>query len=514
MTKKGSGPRRAKQDVMQRLPRAALEASSRLRSKWRKALLHKLDGTPKRILANVMTVLAAHPLWEGVLAYDAFAETVVCTKAPPVRAIDRVHSGEPGDWSEEDAVRTSAWFSSEIGFDPAIDMVHQAAIAIARKRQVHPVRDWLQSLDWDGVPRVDQVLPIYFGATDSVYVRAIGSKWMISAVARVFQPGCQVDCMVVLEGKQGRKKSTGFERLAGKDWFADTPMDLGSKDAYQSLSRKWIYEIAELDSFKGRDATKVKAFVSARRDKYRPSYGRRSRDFPRQLVFCGTTNEHEYLTDRSGNRRFWCVRSSRDVDVDGIGRDRDQLWAEAVSRYRSGEPWYVDTPALRALCEAEQAERVPDDPWTELVRVWLKAPTVPDDGGRRRVVDLEFGFTTTEALLGAINLRPGEASLAASIRIGHVLRDLKWLPRQVRDGDDTPRRYFISGPGDEPLHETGTADVRETGPCTNVTDVTVTFPDLGTASVPAVHAEDLDPDRDDWDREHEAGSRPKAKRPR
>lgn len=267
------------------------------RTAWKRGLLLSVDsGRPKRCLANVLHVLSLHPDWDGVIAYDAFAETVVKLKPAPTRPEDRPEQHEAGDWTETDSVRTAAWLQTYVDVDAGADMVTAAVVTLAERRRFHPVREWLSSLEWDRVARIDTLLARYFTADDSEYTRAVGARWMISAVARVFEPGCQADCMLVIEGEQGRRKSTGLETLAGKEWFADTPIDLGSKDAYQVLRRKWIYEIAELDSFRGRDVTRIKAFVSARTDNYRPSYGKRNRDFGRQVVFCGTTNESEYLT--------------------------------------------------------------------------------------------------------------------------------------------------------------------------------------------------------------------------
>lgn len=443
---------------------------------WQRGLLVNAKGAPKRNIANVMHVLTTHPAWEGVIAYDAFAETVVKLKAPPVRELDRPERIGPGDWTETDSTRAAAWLQHVADLDVSPETVTQAVIALAERRTFHPVREWLQSLSWDRTPRLDGLLARYFGADETAYTRAVGARWAISAVARVMEPGCQADCMLVLEGDQGRRKSTGFERLAGKDWFADTPLDLGSKDAYQVLRRKWIYEVAELDSFKGRDVTKIKAFISARADNYRPSYARKNRDFLRQVVLCGTTNEGEYLHDRTGNRRFWPARSRGDVEVEAIARDREQLWAEAHARYLAGERWYIDTPELRALCEAEQAERVPEDAWVPLVRAWLVHPTVPERGEGRRLLALSEGITTADVLVGALALKATEATAAATQHAGRVLRDLRLMRRQVRVGprsaDSKEWRYFRSPANEEPGDHTVTTEKDERGSGNQVTNVT------------------------------------------
>lgn len=425
------------------------------RSAWRRGLRVSKNERPKACLANALQVLAMHPDWEGVIAYDAFAESIVCRKEPPTRKQDAPGYSMIGDWTEEHSARTAAWLASEADFDATTNIVDQAVSVVSKKQIVHPVREYLAALEWDGTPRLDFMLSNYFGTADTPYTRVVGSRWMISAVARVMRPGCQVDSMIVLEGKQGERKSTGLEALCERpEWFADTGVTIGEKDSYQSLRRKWIYEFGELDSIKGREVTKVKNFVSARSDNFRPSYGVRNRDFPRQVVFAGTTNEENYLPDRTGNRRYLPVRVQRRVDVDAIRRDRGQLWAEARVRYEQGEPWHMDTPELVRLCETEQADRLTPDDWEPIVRQWLDSPSVPDaessarDPVRHRL-DLSEGITTAQALLGAIHMRPADINPAASTRMGRVLRECGYepTPNPVWRGDKRVRVYMKkSGP--------------------------------------------------------------------
>jgi putative DNA primase/helicase len=237
--------------------------------------------------------------------------------------------------------------------------------------------------------------------------------------------------MLTLEGAQGVGKSTGLEALVGAQWFADTGLRIGDKDSLQALRGKWLYEFGELDAFKGREATAIKAFVSARSDYYRPSYARRARDFKRQIVFAGTTNEHEYLPDRTGNRRFWPVTCHR-VNVAAIRADRDQLWAEAFHLYRSGQAWHVDSAELGAVVAEQQAAREVGDDWDTLVSKWLRDPV-------RRPHE---GVSTADAAQGALGLRSAELTKSASIRIGNVLRRLGYDRRQVRVGDERAWLYF------------------------------------------------------------------------
>ncbi|MEY4514652.1 MAG: hypothetical protein RLZZ450_6774 [Pseudomonadota bacterium] len=410
---------------------------------WEVGLILNDEGAPKRCLANVLHVMSQHPQWSRVLAYNAFTECVEKTAPPPVRQQDGV--SQVGEWNEADSTRTAAWFASVIGFEPATTQVDQAVAAAAERRVVHPIRDYLLECEWDGIARLDTLLAVYFGARDTPYTRQIGARWMISAAARAMEPGCQVDCMLVLESdKQGIGKSTGFEALFGRQWFADTGIHIGEKDSYQSLRGKWGYEWGELDSMKGREVTRVKSFVSARSDNYRPSYGRKNRDFPRQVVFCGTTNESEYLNDTSGGRRFWPVRCERVVDVAAIRRDRDQLWAEARRRYQDGSPWHVDTAELRELCEVEQSKRQIEDPWTGIISTWLSEQPSRAAGWPGE------GITTADVLSGPLKLAAGHMHHGLVTRVGHILRQLGWSARQLRRDGGRVRLYL---PLSHPSHD-------------------------------------------------------------
>ncbi len=424
---------------------------------WEADLDRNAEGLLKKNLGNIITVLGRDPRWRGCIAWDAFAEAVVTTRPPPVRPGDLPQSHTSGEWTEEDTVRTVAWLSTEFGLDVAPHVVEQAITAVARKHVVHPVLDYLSGLTWDGTPRLDTFLTTHFGADDSAYVRGVSSRWMISAVARAFRPGCQADCTLVLESpEQGLGKSTGLAALVPeRGWFADTGIHVGDKDSYQALRSKWIYELGELSALKGRDLERVKGFLSSSKDNYRPSYGRRNRDFPRQVIFCASTNESQYLVDRTGNRRFWPVAVTR-VDRDAIVRDRDQLWAEAVHRFQEGEAWHVNTAEFRALCETEQADRVHDHPWLEMIEKWLERPWVSsfdstDGRTKSEVADVNQGLTTTQVLLGALRKRPNEISRGDETMAGEAMLELGWVKVRGRIGGG--RKQFRYFPPDSPMAE-------------------------------------------------------------
>ena len=409
------------------------------------------EGKMRKTLANVVALLGHHPSWAPVLAYDAFTEGPAKLTPPPTRTLDAPASVTLGDWTDSDSIRAATWIDQQFRCNISTQVVDQAVTVVAERRVVHPVRDWLSGLTWDGTARLDAWLVSYYGAADTEYVRGVGSRWIISAVARVFRPGCQADCVLILESPQGAGKSTGLEALFGALWFSDTMPSLGDKDAYQALRGKWAIEIGELSAIKGREVEKTKGFISARSDSYRPSYARRTRDFPRQCVFVGTTNDSHYLADRTGNRRFWPVKVGV-CDRDSLRRDRAQLWAEAVHRFKAGEPWHADTPAFRMLCEAEQLERVQDDPWAQVVSAWLQNPTIEEwdstvGAMRSKRLDIKKGVLTAEVLCGALKKLPGQIAKTDEQRAAEALAACGYeRGPQVREGRQRVRRYVLKPP--------------------------------------------------------------------
>jgi hypothetical protein len=455
---------------------------------WRRHLVTKkvkdpITGQPKDVVQstqpNVCAILTFHPDWVNVLVYDSFSECVIKTREPPWPDYEKCVRTEPQDasarrsvaheWADLDSKQLINWLAREEQLNVSDKIADAAVEVVANAMKRHPVRDYLRSLKWDGTPRLDGMLHTYFRTDDSAYTRGVSSRWMISAVARVERPGCQADCALILESKeQGRGKSTGLEILASAPWFADSGIDIGNKDSYQNLRGVWIYELGELDGVRGREVTKVKNFIGARADRYRPSYGTRSINVPRQGVFAGTTNESEYLQDTTGNRRFWPVRVHGDVDREGLRRDRDQLWAEAYHRFLQNEAWHINTPEFRALCEAQQEERVREDIWAPVVEKWLENPTIVDKTkgqgkdlyGNPIVVTTETirklnvekdGVLTHEVAMGALDKEAGHISRGDEMRIATILRGLGYEPgAQHREGGKPVRRYKLAGPRVDP----------------------------------------------------------------
>lgn len=396
-------------------------------------LIYDKHGQLVPNLANLLKLMTA-PEWSGVLEFNEFANEIAKRRPPPCRAEDRPEKESP-HLTETDAVRIAAWFqSSAHRLNVTPELVLQASYSVAERKTFHPVREWLESLTWDGVSRLD-ALPGYFGAADIIYNREVLARFMIAAVARVHDPGCKVDTVLCLVGDQGKKKSTALGILAGPaDWFSDSQIDLDNKDGMQALRGKWIVEIPELDSFKGKSATRIKAFASSKIDNYRPSYARQTRAFPRHCVFAATTNEEQFLTDQTGNRRFWPVTCGA-IDLERLANDRTALWAEAVQQYRAGKAWWLQGSELESSAVEQQDAHTEQDPWLVLLARWIAREQAGKDG---------FSFVMTDALELALHIPRAQQNRHAQTRAGVLAGKLGWSARLTREGGGKrSRRYEL-----------------------------------------------------------------------
>jgi len=356
---------------------------------------------------NAIALLSQHDDWQGVLSFNEFTIRRVLLHAVPGQA----GGVYPRPLEDDDYTAAQAWFNNN-GFPKAtMDIVRAAVRKVCRHQAFDPLRDYLDGLRWDGAPRLASWLTTYCGAEPSAYVSEVGRRWCISAVARGFKPGVKADCMIVLEGAQGRRKSSALAALAGEEWFSDALPQMGDKDASSYLRGKWIIEVAELEAMRSQmDA--IKAFISRQVENYRPAYGREEVSEPRRCIFAGSTNKDDWQRDETGGRRFWPVKVGS-IDVDAIARDRGQLWAEAVHLYRAGERWWLEGE-VADQAQAEVAERRPDDPW--------RADIARAVEGRAEV--------TTKEVLHELRIVPTDMTPQLSKRVAQELMALGW----VRDG--------------------------------------------------------------------------------
>jgi len=251
---------------------------------------------------------------------------------------------------------------------------------VAQEHSFHPVRDYLDGCKWDGVPRVDTLLIDTFGAEDSVYTRTVTRKTLVAAVARIYRPGCKFDYMLTLRGPQGIGKSSLFARLGGA-WFSDTFSTLQGKEAYEQVQGVWIVEVGELAGMRKAEVETIKLYISKQADRFRPAYGRRLQEFPRQCVFIGTTNEEQFLRDPTGNRRFWVVETPNeptgelwDTLSDDVVR---QIWAEAVHLFKNGEKLYLPKD-IEKMAREVQERYEEENPRAGIVAEYLEK-LLPED---------------------------------------------------------------------------------------------------------------------------------------
>lgn len=410
---------------------------------WRKKLLG--DGGKKDCRENVYLYLLNHPKLKGLVGYDEFAHQVLKLREPPWKS-------PPGEWTNNDDYYLAYWLAEHerITFKAEGTIVAGVAMA-AFENSFHPVHDYLNALPaWDGVERLPHWLTDCLGAADTTYTRLVGTWFVMGMVKRVRDPGCQMDYMVVLEGLQGKQKSTALRVLAVRDeWFADTPVRVGTPDAILSIAGKWLYEIGEMDSFNRAEATAVKQYVSSRSDRVREPYARRPADRKRSGVFAGSTNQAEYFKDPTGARRFWPVACDGEVNLVKLREWRDQLFAEAIHRLASTDEeirryWPTRAEEEQYLVPQQERREIVD-PWFEHLAQWLERDAIYGESGTM-IKDVD-NFTSFDLLTKALHVPQDriDGGRQMATRVGNIMHRLGWEKR--RDGAP-PRiwRYWRPSP--------------------------------------------------------------------
>ncbi len=334
---------------------------------WRELLKTSDKGVILSSIENVVTILTHDPTLAGKLAVNEMEHNIVVTSSLPWREIEK-----PAQWLDRDDAELRYYLERTFGI-VGKDRIYDAVNVAAQANAFHPVREYLEGCEWDGVSRVDTLLIDYLGAEDTPYTRAVTRKTLVAAVARIFEPGCKFDNMLTLRGAQGTGKSTLISRLGGP-WFSDTFSTIQGKEAYEQIIGAWIIEVGELEGMRKAEATTIKFYISKQCDRFRPAYDRRTQEFPRQCIFIASTNETQFLRDTTGNRRFWVVDTpdapTRDVWDDLTEDEVRHIWAEAVTFYRAGEELYLPRE-IEAMAREVQETYEEENPRAGLVAEYL-----------------------------------------------------------------------------------------------------------------------------------------------
>jgi predicted P-loop ATPase len=401
----------------------AIDRAREQSTTWLQDCICGANGAPLPILANALIGLRA--VMPQTFAYDMMLRAPVLMKPlkpengfkpRPVRDVD---------------VNATQEKLQHLGLKRiSKDVIHQAVDQRSVERSFHPVQDYLNNLTWDEKRRLAGFLSVYFGAEPTHYSERIGSMFLISMVARIIDPGSKADHMLVLEGPQGTLKSTACGVLGG-EWFSDNLPDVtAGKDVSQHLNGKWLIEVDEMHAYSKAESAHLKAFITRTTERYRPSYGRKEVIEPRQCVFIGTTNRDTYLRDETGGRRFWPVRCGT-IDIDALVRDRDQLFAEAVVRYRAGHQWWPDKDFERQEIMPQQAARYESDAWEEKIAPYLA---------------LHSKVTIGQVAVECLGFETQRIGTADQRRIAASLEQLGWKrERPAGKTDWQGKRWWVRG---------------------------------------------------------------------
>lgn len=366
------------------------------------------DGRPKLTHANVMAAISHK--YMGRVRQNTFSYKLELDGCP----ID-----------DTDYARIMVDLSEAYGLNAPKGLVADFVGLLAQDASYHPVQEYLRRLHWDGKDRIGKLFDDYFMAAEpSEYSRRVAEIFLIGAVARAMRPGCKVDTMLILEGRQGLNKSTGLRALFGADWFVEVLSSPDSKDFFTDIQGAWCVEFAELSQMKGvRDARRLKQIITQQSDTFTPKYERTARTFPRQCVFTGTTNESEYLSDPTGARRFLPVELTA-VNVERIIQDRDQIWAQAVRLFEQGADFWT----LPEGHDGVVAEKYETDAWeTRIIEA------IESHGTAKPL--------TAKVLYDGLLLGMKDIGRAEQTRIGNIMRSLGY--HKVRQAGGAREYHYV-----------------------------------------------------------------------
>jgi predicted P-loop ATPase len=396
---------------------------------WQRKMVRSDTGKAIDCWQNVNLVLQHHPAWSGVLAFDTFSQVPVMTRPAPIGAC-------AGPWQAEHDTLLGMWLAQQMKLTvKALGNVTQGVIACAQLNKHHPVTSWLDGLVWDQQPRLAEWMSDCLGVKRSPYSAAVGRYFLMNMVRRVYEPGCIMRSVPVLEGAQDSGKSTALRILASDAWFSDSHFDVSGKDVYELIQGVWLYEIGEMASFNKSEANRVKQFISSIKDNWVPKYIRGRVTVYRQVVFGGTTNENLYLKDWTGNTRFWPVLCGEEqpIDLEVLVSMREQLFAEAVALVRKGERCYPTQQEHQELFGPEQEARVVEHPWAEPIRMWLASPTAV----------MNDRVTSFDVLREGLSVEKSKMTVAMQQDVGRIMKGLGWIRTRNSIGS---REWFYARP--------------------------------------------------------------------
>ena len=344
---------------------------------WQSKLKVTEKGGIASCIENVVVILNGDPSLSGCVGFNEMTHNIVAVRSLPWRKV----RGE-SQWTDADDADLRYYLERVYGLTGK-DKIFDGLNVVAMAHKFHPVRDYLDGCVWDGIPRLERLLVEFLGADDTTYTRAVTRKALVAAVARIYRPGIKFDYMLTLRGRQGLGKSALIAKLGGP-WFSDSFSTLQGKEAFEQVQGVWLMEIGELASMKKAEVESIKLYLSKQVDRFRPAYGRRIQEFPRQCIFIGTTNEEQFLRDTTGNRRFWVVdtpnKSTRHWS-ELTPAEVALIWAEAVAIYKKGEALYL-TEELEAEARAIQETYEEENPKVGIVAQYLERK-LPEDWASR-----------------------------------------------------------------------------------------------------------------------------------
>jgi putative DNA primase/helicase len=372
---------------------------------WHSFLLSP-KGPTDRSSADALAIFDYHPEMAGRLAYDVFAKKTMATAELPWSARGKY----PRALEDSDGTNATGWLEREGLKKLNPSQVKDCLVTVSRRHPYNPLVDWLTGLEWDGQERIGKWLSYYLGAEPTDYTAAIGPKFLISAAARALKPGCKVDTMLILEGPQGRFKSTAARTLFGAEWYTDDLADLHSKDAALQMQGRWGIEISELSAMSRSESNRIKAVLSRQVDRFRAPYDRFVAEHPRQCVFIGTTNPVDgYFRDPTGARRFWPVTCGT-IDVAALAHDREQLWAEAAHCFERGDRWWLENDEV-VQAKTQQEDRREIDPWESIINEKLGNQT---------------WASINTVLLDWLEIKKDRCGKADQMRVAAIFRSMGW----------------------------------------------------------------------------------------